>query len=243
MKINEVAKLTGITVRTLHYYDEIGLLKPSQITEAGYRLYDGNTLAVLQQILFFKELDFPLNEIKDIMTSPIFDKTEALKNHKGLLIKKRERIDKLITLVDNTIKGEDNMSFKEFDMTEIESTKKKYAKEVKERWGNSDAYTESEKKSNNYSKEQWQEINEDGKEILKAFAANMNKSPDSNEVQALVKEWQCFITERFYNCTNEILQCLGLMYIGDERFKENIDHNGDGTAEFISKAISIYCTK
>jgi DNA-binding transcriptional MerR regulator len=242
LKINEVAKLVGVTVRTLHYYDEIGLLKPSKITEAGYRLYDEDTLTVLQQILFFKELDFSLNQIKDIMTNPSFDKTEALKNHKELLIKKRERIDKLITLVDNTIKGENNMSFKEFDMTEIESTKKKYAKEVQERWGNSDAYIESEKKCNNYSKDKWQEIDEESRNILKAFAANMDKTPDNKEVQALVKEWQCFITAKFYKCTNEILKCLGLMYVQDERFKENIDRNGDGTAEFISQAIAIYCT-
>ena len=241
--INEVAKLTGVTVRTLHYYDEIGLLKPSQITEAGYRLYDENTLAVIQQILFFKELHFPLKEINAIISNPTFDKAEALKNHKELLIKKRERIDKLITLVDNTIKGEDNMSFKEFDMTEFESSKKKYAKEIKERWGNSNAYTESEKKSNNYSKDQWQEIDKEGKGILKAFAANMTKTPGSKEVQALVKQWQCFITTRFYNCTNEILQCLGVMYVEDKRFKENIDRNGDKTAEFISQAIAIYCRK
>ncbi|MBW9147123.1 MerR family transcriptional regulator [Clostridium sp. CM028] len=244
MKINEIAKLTGVTVRTLHYYDEIGLLKPSQITEACYRLYDENALAELQQILFFKELEFSLSEIKDIITNPTFNKTEALKNHKELLIKKRERIDNLITLVDNTIKGENNMSFKEFDMTEIESAKNKYAKEVKERWGKSDAYIESEKKCNNYSKNQWQEINEEFRDILKAFATNMNnKAPDSEEVQALVKEWQSFITARWYNCTNEILQCLGLMYVGDERFKKNIDQNGEGTAEFLSQAIAIYCTK
>lgn len=242
MKINEVAKLTGVTVRTLHYYDEIGLLKPSQITEAGYRLYDENSLAELQQILFFKELEFSLNEIKEIITNPTFNKIEALKNHKELLIKKRQRIDNLITLLDNTIKGEDNMSFKEFDMTEIEISKKKYAKEVKERWGNSDAYKESQKKSSNYSKTQWQAIDKESKDILKAFADNMDKSPQSQEVQALVKEWQNFITARFYNCTNEILRCLGLMYVQDERFRENIDQNGEGTAKFISQAISIYCT-
>ena len=136
------------------------------------------------------------------------------------------------------------MSFKEFDMTEIESSKKKYAKEVKERWGKSDAYIESEKKCNNYSKDQWQEINEEFRGILKSFATNMNnKTPDSEEVQALVKEWQSFITLRWYNCTNEILKCLGQMYVQDERFKKNIDQNGEGTAEFLSQAIAIYCTK
>lgn len=241
MKINEVAKLTGITVRTLHYYDEINLLKPSTITEAGYRLYDENAIELLQQILFFRELDFPLNDIKDIVTSPTFDRMEALKKHKELLVKKRKRIDKLIKLVDKTIEGDGDMSFKEFDITEIENAKKKYAKEVKERWGNSDAYIESEKKTKTYGKEQWQQIDEESKNILKAFAANKDKSPDSKEVQALVKEWQNFITKRFYKCTNEILSGLGLMYLGDERFKKNIDQNGEGTAEFMSKAIEAYC--
>ena len=241
MKINEVAKLTGITTRTLHYYDEIGLLKPSKITAAGYRLYDENNLSELQQILFFRELNFPLNEIKEIMTNSEYDKSEALKKHKELLLKKRERIDKLITLVDNTIKGDVEMSFKEFDMTEIESAKKKYAKEVKERFGNTEAYAESEEKAKNYGKEQWQEIDAESKKLLKAFADNMDKTPDSEEVQKLVKEWQDFITQRFYKCTNEILQGLGMMYVEDERFKKNIDSNGEGTAEFISKAIEIYC--
>lgn len=241
MKINEVAKLTGVTIRTLHYYDEIGLLKPSQISEAGYRLYDENALSTLQQILFFKELDFPLNEIKEIMDNPEFDITEALQYHKELLIKKCERINKLIKLVEKTLKGESNMSFKEFDMTEIENAKNNYAKEVKERWGNSDAYFESEKKTSGYNKNQWQKINEESNALLKTFADNIDKAPDSKEVQELVKELQKFITSRFYKCTNEILQGLGQMYIGDERFKKNIDKNGEGTAEFMSEAITIYC--
>jgi len=243
LKINEVAKLTGVTVRTLHYYDEIGLLKPSEITQSGYRLYNEEALATLQQILFFKELDFPLDQIKDIVTSPAFDKAEALKNHRELLVKKRQRLDKLIILVDNTIKGEDIMSFKEFDMSDIEKAKSKYASEVKERWGNSKAYAESEKKVNSYNKEQWQLIKDESDDIWKAFAANMDKAVESAEVQALVKQWQDFITARFYNCTDEILQCLGLMYVEDERFKENLDKYGDGLAEFVSQAIAVYCVK
>lgn len=241
LKINEVAKLTGVTVRTLHYYDEIDLLKPSKVTEAGYRLYDEDAVAVLQQILFFRELNFPLNEIKDIITSSEFDKVGALKKHKELLIKKRKRIDRLIKLVDKTIEGDGNMSFKEFDMTEIENAKQKYAKEVKERWGGSDAYIESEKKTKNYDKEHWQQINEESGKLLKKFAVNMDKAPDSKEVQVIVKAWQDFITKNFYKCTNEILSGLGLMYSADERFKKNIDKNGEGTAEFMSKAIEIYC--
>ena len=134
MKINEVAKLTGVTVRTLHYYDEIGLLKPSEVTEAGYRLYDSTALETLQQILFFRELDFSLNDIKEIMTNPNYDKANALTKHRELLLQKRNRIDDLIVLVDSTLKGESDMSFKQFDMTEFEAMKEKYSAEVKERW-------------------------------------------------------------------------------------------------------------
>lgn len=124
MKINEVAKLTGVTARTLHYYDEIGLLKPDEITGAGYRLYDNTTLEILQQILFFRELDFSLKDIKEIMTNPRYDKEEALSKQRNLLLKKRKHIDNLISLVDNTLRGDIDMSFKQFEMTEFEAAKK-----------------------------------------------------------------------------------------------------------------------
>ena len=243
MKISEVAKLSGITVRTLHYYDEIELLKPSETTEAGYRIYSSEDLERLQQILFFRELDFQLNEIKEIMLNPNYDKNEALNKHKEFLIEKRKRIDGLITLIDKTIKGDNNMSFKEFDNSKIEENKRKYAEEVKKRWGNTDAYKEYEKKTTSYDKNSWNTINEEMAKILKEFADNRNEDPSSNVVQGLVEKWRLYITSNFYNCTKEILSCLGLMYTGDERFKENIDKYGEGTAEFMSKAIEIYCSK
>ena len=243
MKISEVAKLSGVTVRTLHYYDEIGLLKPSKTTEAGYRMYSIEDLEKLQQILFFRELDFPLNEIKEIMINPKYDKIEALNKHKELLIEKRKRIDGLVTLIDKTIKGDNNMSFKEFDNSKIEENKRKYAEEVKNSWGNTDAYKEYEKKTSSYDGNSWNEINEGMVEILKEFADNREEDPNSDIIQSLVEKWQSYITSNFYNCTKEILSCLGLMYIGDERFKENIDKYGEGTAEFMAKAIEIYCAK
>lgn len=222
MRISEVAKLTGITVRTLHYYDEIGLLKPSEITEAGYRLYSREDLEILQQILFFRELDFPLSQIKEIMNNPNYDKEEALKKQKELLIQQRQRIEGLIKLIEKRIEGDNNMSFKEFDMNEIEENKKKYAKEVKERWGTSKAYEESEKKTSSYNKEKWGDINQETSEIFKGFAELRNSDPGSEEVQELVRRWQKYITDNFYTCTNEILSGLGLMYVEDERFKENL---------------------
>ena len=181
MRISEVAKLTGITVRTLHYYDEIGLLKPSEITEAGYRLYSREDLEILQQILFFRELDFPLSQIKEIMNNPNYDKEEALKKQKELLIQQRQRIEGLIKLIEKRIEGDNNMSFKEFDMNEIEENKKKYAKEVKERWGTSKAYEESEKKTSSYNKEKWGDINQETSEIFKGFAELRNSDPGSEE--------------------------------------------------------------
>ncbi len=243
MKINEVAKLAGITVRTLHYYDEIGLLKPMEIGSGGYRVYGEKELETLQQILFFKELDFPLGEIKEIMTNPAYNKAEALGNHRELLIEKRDRLNGLISLVENTLKGEKNMSFKEFDTINIEENRKKYAKEIKERWGTTKAYAESEKKTSSYNKEQWGMLNDEGSAILKEFSNNMDLQPNSEEIQGLVKKWQDYITKNFYNCTKEILSCLGIMYTEDKRFTENIDKNGQGTAQFISDAIAVYCKK
>lgn len=240
LKINEVAKLTGVTVRTLHYYDEIGLLTPSEVTEAGYRIYNDKVLATLQQILFFRELDFPLSDIKEIMTNPNYDKTEALTKHKELLLLKRHRLNGLIELVENTIKGDKTMRFEEFDITEIETHKSKYATEVKERWGETDTYKQSTKKTESYDKQQWEMLTNEGTEILKAFGKNRNIMPDSEQSQKLVTRWQAYITENFYDCTPEILSCLGLMYINDERFTENIDQHGKGTAEFMSKAIEFF---
>lgn len=238
MKIHEVAKLTGVTVRALHYYDKIGLLKPEEITEAGYRIYSENDLETLQQILFFRELDFSLNEIKEIIQNPLYDKTEALENHKELLVQKRDRLNGLITLVENTLKGNESMSFKEFDMTEIEENKKKYADEVKKRWGTTKAYAEYEKKAD--TDEEYQQRMLGLHALLKEFAMHRHLAPESREAQELVKKWKDYITENFYHCTNEILSGLGLMYVGDERFAANIDKNGEGTAEFMSKAIAVY---
>lgn len=206
-------------------------------------MYSIEDLEKLQQILFFRELDFPLNEIKEIMVNPKYDKIEALNKHKELLIEKRKRIDGLVTLIDKTIKGDNNMSFKEFDNSKIEENKRKYSEEVKKRWGNTDAYKEYEKKTTSYDKNSWNTINEEMAKILKEFADNRDKDVNSDIVQSLVEKWRGYITLNFYNCTKEILSCLGLMYIGDERFKENIDKYGEGTSEFMAKAIEIYCSK
>lgn len=241
MKVSEVAKLTGVTVRTLHYYDEIGLLKPSKVTEAGYRLYSNADLEILQQILFFRELDFSLSDIREIMLNPTYSRETALQNHRELLLQKRKHIDGLISLVDKTLKGDNDMSFKQFDTTEIKNARKEYAAEAKQRWGKSDAYTEYEEKVSAYDDPQWKLLNGEGSYILREFGENRHLDPASKEAQALVKKWQEFITANFYNCTKAILSCLGEMYIGDDRFTQNIDRYGQGTALFMATAIEIFC--
>ncbi|WP_455716165.1 MerR family transcriptional regulator [Anaerosporobacter sp.] len=241
MKIHEVAKLSGVTVRTLQYYDKIGLLVPSEVTEAGYRIYHEEDVDRLQQILFFKELEFPLKEIKDIMNNPNYDRTYALHNHKVMLLEKRNRIDQLIRLVEQRIGGNKDMSFKEFSMESIENHKKKYAAEVRNRWGKTDAYAEYENKTRGYSKEDWSAIWQDGDSIMEEFAKYRDLSPEDETVQALVARWQEFITTHYYECTKEILAGLGKMYVADERFRENIDKHGEGTASLMSKAIEVFC--
>ncbi|MDF2505562.1 MerR family transcriptional regulator, partial [Clostridium sp.] len=144
--VKQVSDLTGISVRALHYYDEIGLLKPSEITETGYRLYDDEALKTLQQILFFKELYIPLKDVKEIMSNPYFDKMQALKNQKKLLILKRKRLNGLIELINKTLKGENTMNFKEFDMTEYYNVLEEFKKENKDKviriYGSVDNYNE-----------------------------------------------------------------------------------------------------
>ena len=243
MKVGEVAKLTGITVRTLHYYDEIGLLKPSRVTDAGYRLYDNADLEILQQILFFRELDFPLSDIRKIMLNPNYDRAIALQNHREMLLQKRKHIDGLISLIDKTLKGDSDMSFRQFDTTEIKKARKEYADEAEQRWGTSDAYAEYKKKTSNYDDPQWKLLNGEGANILREFSENRHLDPASQEAQALVKKWQDYISANFYNCTKAILSCLGEMYIGDDRFTQSIDRYGQGTALFMATAIEHFCRK
>jgi DNA-binding transcriptional MerR regulator len=239
--VNQIAKLTGVSVRALHWYDKINLLCPAEVTESGYRLYCDEDLERLQQILFFRELGFELKDIKSILDSPNFDRTAAMQKHKKLLTLKRERLENLIQLIDQTLKGENEMSFKEFDMTEIEQAQTEYKMEIEQRWGGTDAYRQSKKKTAAYTKEDWAKIMAELNDILNRFASKIGESPASKEVQGLIAEWQTHITKYYYDCTKEILFGLGEMYVADERFTKNIDKNGKGLALFMNDAIKEYC--
>ncbi len=243
MQINEFAKLTGVSVRTLHYYDEIGLLKPAFVDEQnGYRIYDKNSLERMQEILFYRELDFPLKSISEILSSPDYDKQKALVEQRKLLVLKKERLERIIDALDGAKKG--RIRIMAFDNSDYETARKQYEVEAKERWGNTDAYKEHSKKTANYTKDKWQDVNDGLNGIFAKFSECMKNgyTANSNEAQALVKELQGYITENYYTCTKEILEGLGKMYVADERFKANIDKHTQGTAEFVSKAIEIYCS-
>lgn len=239
--VHEVSELTGVSVRTLHYYDEIGLLTPTETTQAGYRLYGDAALARLQQILFLRELDFPLKEIKAILQSGSFDAREAMEHQKHLLVLKRDRLDKLIGLADSFLKGETTMNFEAFDMKEIEQARTEYAQEAKERWGSTEAYRQSEARTSKYTQADWQRISGEMDGIFAKFAAQMDKPLEDPAVQQTVRAWQDHITTNYYNCTDEILAGLGEMYTADERFRTNIDRHAAGLAAFISQAIRAYC--
>lgn len=241
MTVNEVSKRAKVSVRTLHYYDSIGLLTPDEVTEAKYRLYGDDTLQRLQCILLFKELEFPLKEIKSILNNPHFDVQRALDDQIALLKLKKEHLEQLIIAATDLKETGGNLM--DFDTLQDRKTQE-YKKEAKERWGQTAAYQESEKKQKNYSKDDFQQINENLMNQFVIFGTLKEHSIKSSEVQKQVQLLQQFITDHYYHCTKEILSGLGLMYVNDERFKTNIDHaGGAGTATFVCKAIEYYCSQ
>lgn len=242
LQIKEFAALVGVSVRTLHYYDEIGLLAPASVdAQSGYRYYDDASLARMQEILFYRELNFSLKQIAAILASPNYDKAQALAAQKELLILKRDRLDQLIAAIDSAEKGVIDMNA--FDNSAFEAKRDAYAAEAKERWVQSDAWKEYEMKTDSYSKETWQALGSAMDEIFAAFAAAMTRglAPESDDAQALAKRLQDHISANYYTCTSEILAGLGQMYTADTRFRASIDRHAAGTADFVSAAIAHYC--
>ena len=240
MQIKEFADFTGVSVRTLHYYDEIGLMKPAWVDPiTGYRYYDEQSLLRMQEILFYRELDFSLKSIGDMLSSPDYDRQRALEDQKKLLTLKKERLERLILAIDGAAKGENVMTA--FDKHAFE----KYKEEAKQKWGQTAAYQEHAEKTRNYTNQTWGELAEGLDRIMAEFALckKRGETPDSSEAQQLVKMLQSHITDNYYTCNDQILLGLGQMYVGDERFRQNIDRHGDGTARFICDAVEVYCKK
>jgi len=237
--VKEVSRLTGISVRTLHHYDAIGLLKPARVTESGYRLYDEQALGRLQTILLLRELQFPLKEIKEILDRSGFDPRDALADQIRLLEIQRDRLDGMIAHARNLQKtGVKNMDFSAYNSEKQE----RYVAEAKAKWGKTDAWHEYEEKTADKSKQQLQDAGAGLMDIFAEIGAIRHTAPASPEAQALVKKLQGYITAHFYTCTPQILKGLGQMYIAGGEMTENIDRaGGAGTAEFACKAIEIYC--
>lgn len=239
MTVHEVSKLAGVSIRTLQYYDKIGLLHPTGYTDAGYRLYDDADLERLQHILLFRELEFPLKDIKDIINSPDFDRNKALEQQIELLRLKKEHIENLMNFaLGIKMLGVKHMDFKAFDRSKLDE----YSRKAKELYGDSPEYKEMKEKQKNRTEED-EKILADRFMLLFKEAGEMKEmDPGSPEAQNLVKRIQEYITENFYTCTNKILRGLGKMYSGGGEFTDNIDEcGGEGTAVFVDNAIQIYC--
>ena len=237
--VKEVSLLTGVSVRTLHHYDAIGLLKPTRVTEAGYRLYDDTALGRLQSILLFRQLQFPLKDIRTILDSPGFQPMEALEQQIHLLELQREQLDRLISHARYIQKtGVFSMDFSTFDTTKIDQ----YAAQAKAKWGKTEAWKEFEEKTAGQTTAQMQSTGDDLMEIFAQFGAIRSASPASSEAQTMVARMQSFITQHYYNCTKAILQGLGQIYIAGDSMTENIDKaGGEGTAQFVHDAIEVFC--
>lgn len=239
MTVHEVSKLAGVSIRTLQYYDKIGLLHPAGYTDAGYRLYDDTDLERLQHILLFRELEFPLRDIREIMDSPDFDRNKALEQQIELLTLKKEHLDNLIKFaLGIKMLGVKHMDFSAFDKSRLDE----YARKAKEQWGNTLEYKEFAEKSKNRTEKEDKLLAERFMLLFKEAGEMRHTDPASPEAQELVKRIQDFISENWYTCSNEILSGLGKMYSGGGDFTRNIDRaGGEGTGEFVDKAIQIYC--
>ena len=235
--VNQIAKQTGVSVRTLHHYDAIGLLKPAKVTEAGYRLYDDAALARLQTILLFRELEFPLKEIKGMLAAEHFDPMSALSDQIRLLELRREKLDRLIEHAKTIQKtGVMHMDFKAYDNQKLDA----YAREAKQRWGHTEAWRESQARGKSAEQER---TDADGlMDIFRRLGQYRDGSPAAAEAQALIAELQRYISSHYYNCTREILFGLGQMYAAGDEMNENIDcAGGRGTGDFARRAIELYC--
>ncbi len=237
--VAQVSRLTGVSIRTLHHYDEIGLLKPTKITQAGYRLYDDAALRKLHSILFFRELEFPLKQIKAFLDNPDFDADQVLEDQIRLLELRAEQLRRLISHAREIQKtGVIPLDFSPFDRKVQDA----YAAEAKKRWGSTAAYQEYALKCDGQTQDQQHSAADGLMAVFTRLGAIRMTDPASSEAQALVRELQEFITANFYSCTKPILKGLGQLYIAGDEMTENIDRaGGPGTAQFAHEAIEIYC--
>jgi MerR family transcriptional regulator, thiopeptide resistance regulator len=240
--VKQLSRLAGITTRTLHYYDEVGLLRPAAYGENGYRYYDGQDALRLQQILFYRELDFSLGQIKAILDRPDFDLLTALEGHKRGLHERVLRLNRLIATVDKTIQhiqGEIEMAQADFYKGFDEAQQKTRFDEAEQRWGES--VSESRKQWNAYTPAEKNDFIARMHEITAGAAANAEKGPTSPEVQVWIARWHEFIDQYCYPCSLEIFEALGHGYTADPAFRESYEKVRPGLAELMEQAMVYYC--
>ncbi len=236
MNIGELSALTHVSVRTLRHYDRIGLLRPSHVTEAGYRQYDEAALERLHTILLFRELEFSLSDIRRIIDAPDFDPTDALDRQITLLTLRREHIDNLILMARGLkLTGVKHMDFSAFDTRKIDD----YAAQAKAAWGKTAAWQEYEARS--HSPEDNRQAGQQLMALIASFGQRRDVDPACEEAQLMVQQLRDFISAHFYTCTPPILRGLADMYDGGGDFTRNIDQaGGAGTAAFLAAAMRIY---
>ncbi len=240
--VKQLAKMAGVSVRTLHYYDQIGLLKPSARSHSGYRQYGKPELLRLQQILFFKELDFPLNKIRGILDDPEFDTVTALQNHRLLLQKQSERTALLLETIDKTIQrlAEDSMMMTDAELYEgfTKEQIERYEREVAEKF-NPQRVQESKRRIGKMSKAQWQGVKAEGDAVTQLIADLADRAPEDPEVQTLIARHHAWI-ENFYPASADVYRGLGQMYAEHEEFKASYEKFRPGLADFMKVAIAYY---
>ena len=241
LTVKQLADKCGVSVRTLHHYDAIGLLKPARVTDAGYRLYDDAALERLYLILLFRELGFRLKDIRGILDAPDFDRNRVLGQQIELLEKKRRHLECITNMARGVqMMGVNDMEFDGFNPEKLDD----YARQAKTLYGKTDAYREYEQKAKGRTKAQSDAVNGQVMDFFVRLGKLRGLSPDSEEVQNWVRELQAFFTANYYSCTPEILMSLGQMYAGGGAMTENIDAaGGEGTGAFAREAIMVYCDK
>lgn len=241
LTVKQLADKCGVSVRTLHYYDAIRLLKPAKVTEAGYRLYDDDALERLYLILLFRELGFRLQDIRGILDAPDFDRNRVLDQQIELLEKKQRHLENVATMARGVrMMGTNHLVLEGLDMKTIDD----YAQQAKILYGKTDAYKEYKEKEKGRTRQQSDAVNDQVMDFFVRLGKLKDQAPDSEAVQAWVKELQAFFTANYYTCTPEILMSLGEMYDGGGSMTENIDAaGGEGTGHFAREAIIVYCRK
>ena len=239
--VGRVADLSGVTIRTLHHYDEVGLLSPGGRSAAGYRIYEDRDLERLQRILFYRELGFTLGEISAIVDDPRTDALGHLRRQRGLLSERIERLNAMVDAIDYEMEARTmDIPLTPEERLEVfgEFRPEDHAEEVERRWGGTEAHKESQRRVSGYTKEDWQTLKAEEEEIRARLAAALDAglAPDSEEAMAAAEAHRRHISRWFYDCGYEMHRGLTEMYVSDERFRSHYDTQAPGLAAFIRDA-------